>query len=291
MELRACYFCGSPGSLKSYPVVPDRVDVDDADPDRVVLCPDCHVKLDRVLDGAFGALDAAPVAESVPDPEPDPTAADADGFTGEITFGDADAADPDDDPAAGDAPGTDSGTVDPGADGDTAETVDPGDDGDTAETTDDGPDADATETDADVDVVPDPSAPATDADTHTDADTEADGSAADASGSPAAAGTGTGTDGDVGADGEDGESDDAGEDGDGSTAASGTLRGLGNSGTGTYRQALRLLRNREFPMPRSDLVDVMSSAYDLSRTECDRLVDVAVGRGWLVDDDGVLRRE
>lgn len=230
MVLRACYFCGSPGGgLESHPVVPERVAGEAGDdPERVVLCPDCHAKLERVLDGVLGALDVA--AADARDGGPPDLAKDTDGFSAEITFADADTA----------------GTTDEGS------RVAPDPDGE------DAPDADEADDDpgdAGVDVVPGPSA-----------------ESAEPSDS---AGTGT----------TDGTDDDADADADGS------LRSLGNSGTGQYRQALRLLQNREFPMPRSDLVEVMASAYDLPREECDRLVDVAVERGWLTDDGGVLRRD
>jgi hypothetical protein len=70
------------------------------------------------------------------------------------------------------------------------------------------------------------------------------------------------------------------------------LRGLGAADRGsqsTYRKALRLLRNREFPMARSDTVDLLSSAYDLDREECERLLDLCVDRGLLAEEDGELR--
>jgi hypothetical protein len=65
---------------------------------------------------------------------------------------------------------------------------------------------------------------------------------------------------------------------------------LGAGAASPYRKALRLLQNREFPMERAALVEVMSSAYDLDATECERIVEFAIERGALVDDDGTLRR-
>jgi hypothetical protein len=70
------------------------------------------------------------------------------------------------------------------------------------------------------------------------------------------------------------------------------LRGLDADDRGrrsTYRKALRLLRNREFPMTRSDTIDLLASAYDLDREECDRLLDLCVDRGLLSEEDGELR--
>lgn len=88
---------------------------------------------------------------------------------------------------------------------------------------------------------------------------------------------------------------DDGDDRDAPDAAGGGERptdapGLGSGAGGSYRKALRLLQNREFPMERAALVEVMSSAYDLDATECERIVEFAIERGALVDDGGTLRR-
>jgi hypothetical protein len=71
------------------------------------------------------------------------------------------------------------------------------------------------------------------------------------------------------------------------------LRGLGadeRGGGSSYRKALRLLGNREFPLERAAAVDLLSGAYDLDVEECERLVDLTVERGLLVEADGELRR-
>lgn len=245
MELRACYFCGSPGGLDTYPVVPESITSRDGsdDPAEVVLCPDCHAKLERVLDGVLGAVDAdvPPAADAGPAPDADASSADSAGIS-EITFDEADA-------SRGSDPAGEAG-ADDGDEG--------GDDGT------EGTDADA----AGIDVVP--------------------GSSTGAADAPGDAESSAGPTEEAASTGEDGPTD---ADDDGSASgSSGGLRGLGNSGAGQYRQALRLLRNRDFPMSRSDVIDVMSSAYDLSREECDRLVDLAVERGSLTDDGGVLRQ-
>ncbi len=71
------------------------------------------------------------------------------------------------------------------------------------------------------------------------------------------------------------------------------LRGLGageRGGGSDYRSALRLLGNREFPMERAAAVDLVAGAYDLDRSECERLVDLTVERGLLEEAGGELRR-
>lgn len=87
------------------------------------------------------------------------------------------------------------------------------------------------------------------------------------------------------------EAGDDANDGSGDDDSSG-LRGLTAADRGsrsTYRKALRLLRNREFPMARSDTVDLLSSAYGLDREECDRLLDLCVDRGLLAEENGELK--
>ncbi|ESS05994.1 MAG: hypothetical protein A07HB70_01538 [uncultured archaeon A07HB70] len=88
------------------------------------------------------------------------------------------------------------------------------------------------------------------------------------------------------------EGDNAGERGGTDDPPTG-LRGLGageRGGGSDYRSALRLLGNREFPMERAAAVDLVAGAYDLDRSECERLVDLTVERGLLEEADGELRR-
>ena len=97
------------------------------------------------------------------------------------------------------------------------------------------------------------------------------------------------------ADGGDGDGDgDAGRPADRDTIENGDRSadagGVGSGSAGPYRKALRLLQNREFPVERTALVEVMKSAYDLDAEECERIVEFAVERGVLTDDDGTLRR-
>lgn len=234
MELRSCYFCGSIGaSLDARSVAPDG-SAPAADPVRVVLCTDCHAKLDRILDRALDARgeDARGGAESTPGgPSVDGSAsaelAAEESTAAESTDGESGEQDSDDPTDASRSDGAFAGA-----------------DGITFGGADDGPPAgDAADRDADV---------AGDAD---DGDEEGD------------------------------DGTDAADD-----TPSGQLRGLGDGETNPYRKALRLLRNREFPMARTDLVEVMASAYELDPDECERLIDFAVDRGLLVDDGGELRR-
>lgn len=58
-------------------------------------------------------------------------------------------------------------------------------------------------------------------------------------------------------------------------------------GTG---DVVRLLRNREFPVERDDIVTVATNAYGLRRGECDDAIDALIERGWLIEHEGELHR-
>ena len=55
-----------------------------------------------------------------------------------------------------------------------------------------------------------------------------------------------------------------------------------------YYKVLRLLQNREFPMERADLTALVTAAYDVSEPQCERILEVAIDRGVLVEDGSTL---
>jgi len=59
-----------------------------------------------------------------------------------------------------------------------------------------------------------------------------------------------------------------------------------------YNKVMRLLQNREFPVDREEIETVATNAYDLRRSECAEVIDLAVDRGLIEEDeeDGQLRR-
>lgn len=57
-----------------------------------------------------------------------------------------------------------------------------------------------------------------------------------------------------------------------------------------YRKAMRLLSNREFPMERYDVEELLGGAYDMEEEEIAAVLAYATESGRLADDDGVLRR-
>jgi len=57
-----------------------------------------------------------------------------------------------------------------------------------------------------------------------------------------------------------------------------------------FRTVMRLLGNREFPVDRDAITELAASAYELDEQHVHRIIDHAVDRGVIVDDDGLLRR-
>jgi hypothetical protein len=56
------------------------------------------------------------------------------------------------------------------------------------------------------------------------------------------------------------------------------------------RKIVRLLRNREFPVERGDVVTVAANAYEIRREEANAAVDALVEHGWLIERGGQLHR-
>lgn len=56
-----------------------------------------------------------------------------------------------------------------------------------------------------------------------------------------------------------------------------------------YGQVLRLLRNREFPMTREEVVTIATSAYQLDARNVQSVIDEAIDRGEFVEADGQLQ--
>ncbi len=83
----------------------------------------------------------------------------------------------------------------------------------------------------------------------------------------------------------------------GSTASTATeTQATGNTGITrqssappAYRKVLRLLRNRELPMARTDVETLASGAYDLEDDEVEAVLDHAIAEGDLVEDGRQIR--
>ncbi len=283
-HLSSCYFCGAAleDPLQDYRVVPAELR-DSDDVTTATLCPSCHAKLERLLGpvveaaGAQGATLETRVADRQSAAEHDETPADPDDTPGEGTpTGDgSDAVEPEDDNRA-ELVDVEANLVDidddPLAESDTS-----GDD--TGEATDTG------------------------ASDHRQP-TESDGEASDHDAAPDTAGVGNDDGQSETSDGDDAtvrvthtstdERDDEGDsdagaddeqaaDSDGDTAQT-TVSAL------EYNRVMRLLQNREFPLDRAEIQTVAANAYGLAEHECAEVIDLAIDRGLIAEQDGQLTR-
>ncbi len=270
-RLSACYFCGTAldDPLDEYPVVPDALRGDDPDPTTVTLCSSCHEKLDAIQEVMAGAIDDAAVAESGHEGA---TASGGSSSDGEDVLVDPDPpvgsqgpilSDPDDDPAAEtpaeetpaeSQPASTGGADESGTVGDESDPTDhdsPPSDGDTQM-----PDSDAGPTD-------DSASASSDASPSTDA---AEPSGQDEGDAPA----------------ESGAEDDSGD--------RSVVEGDHSISALEYNKVMRLLQNREFPVDREEIEVVAANAYQVARSDCATVIDVAVDRGLLEEVDGQLRK-
>ncbi|MFB6161037.1 MAG: hypothetical protein ABEJ61_07650 [Haloferacaceae archaeon] len=283
MDLRSCYFCGTVGDALDTHALPRD---DGGEPVRVTLCPDCRAKLGRVLEAVADRPVDGPDEGPVDDAPNGAGATDSGDATfrgtGEVTFDDAaakgvggdtereGATDEASRSTAVETERTERADDEDAPDDAESREADPGDEEERDVSGRDGGDVAAAERD------PTPGDGA-DAEPSEAADAEPS-EAADAEPSEAA----------------DDDPDDGGDgSGEGGDESGSGLRGLDPDDRGrvaTYRKALRLLQNREFPMERTAVVDLLESAYDLDRSECDRLLEFAVERELLVESGDELRR-
>jgi hypothetical protein len=249
-RLRSCYFCGTTGALSEYATLPGDLRADDEEPPRVVLCDRCHTKLTEVL---------APIVERLQEPDAASTT---------VPSASSPSSPPDRDEPSGsaDQPAvTFSTATDREADDGDAEGRSPS----TAPSGTSADDAGASST---------PSAEAeSNEDTH-DAATAEGTAAAD----------------DEGATGDDSTSEPASPSTEGEATAADdedadTPAAPAHSER-VYHQLLRFLRNREFPIPRTEAEAVAQSAYDLSASEATEVIQLAVDRDVLAERDGELHR-
>jgi len=264
-RLASCYFCGTAmdDTLREYRVVPAELRDDDDDVTTATLCPSCHDKLERLLAPVVGAAggDGATLDARRQSPEP------AGGRPAEARSGTAEP----DEGAAGPADGGDEPAGDEHSGGTDPDLVDV-----------DGPLAGGTAPDEDDDKRV--------RITHTGGDDEATG--------------GEGESASVG--GSEGESDEEAAGGEerseekgGSERASG---GGADAGSGEpdparttvsaleYNKVMRLLQNREFPVDRAEIQTIAANAYGLAESECAAVIDLAIDRGLIAEQDGQLVR-
>lgn len=319
VDLSSCYFCGAAMdvSLREHAVVPAAFS---PTPDRqttVVLCGTCERKLERVLDPVVDAAAAqrrtaakdAPGSEAAARGDATPVengASAGDDATGDDATGrgagdDAAPSVPADvlsgvgDDGSEDADDADAGAAN--ADEDTSSTTGDGtpfEVDDTASVFDDGADETrsdsvfADETDVPTTTIPDAEADGDDSDGIAFDDQPTDGTpdeAGDATDQRRERPNATGSD-DAGA------TDTSATSGSESTASTGSDSGgepdAPDVDPRTYNKVVRLLKNRDLPVARTEIESIAGSAYDIPDHECEAIVDAAIQRGLVAEDGSEL---
>jgi len=263
-DLESCYFCGEGPNeaLDSYGVVPATFDPSPSTQRSVVLCPSCRDKLTAVMKSAVQASEAGSPARET---------------SGGHTAGE---------PSAGDAGGAGSGGARGGDAGD-ADTDEEGA-GDQGGLSIEQPGADET-------AGGNAGAAATGGSTSDDAGSDLADATADRGREESSAGGSTGPDDGAPTMNRSGSPSEASDDGEamGPSATGGeepsppsTGEELMGSNSEAYRQVIRLLQNREFPVDRAEIEDVAASAYQISPETCHRVIDEAIERDLLAERDG-----
>lgn len=277
-SLTSCYFCGAAldDSVSEYPVVPPDLRPGADSQQTVTLCRTCHGKLARILETVLEArAEAAARGEQTSldtsiSVDPDPSA-----VTDEAEDGD-DEGSPTPDDAAASAADDDATSA-----GDDGGFEFRGDQEADAEGTDAAPadeDGAAHDTAAGADDPAGNRADDRDADRSDDAVTEGDAGEGDDAVTEGDADSEADAGGDV--DGSDYAGDDADDDADDEPS----LTAL------EYSKVMRLLQNRDFPVPVDDIREVAVNAYQLSPEEFDAVVEAAKRRDLLAEEDGQFVR-
>jgi len=291
-RLSSCYFCGIAldEPLRDYPLAPG-----DGDPNAVVtLCPTCRRKLETVLG----------TVSSPSDEDPEETAI----VTEEAAQLDASGADPE--ALGANAPDVDEEPIVMGTEETSAVDESEAEETESSESdaTDDG-EVDGTDATDDSDASPaasgrgkSPAADDTDTfETVETADVTAAAESAAADGEDGGADDGADGESELAGQPDEGEPDapedlqtgETSDDETGSESDDGSSEGDGVKTTVSaleYNKVMRLLQNREFPVDRAEIVAVAANAYELSKSECGEVIDLAVDRGLVDQEDGRLVR-
>ncbi|WP_459194252.1 hypothetical protein [Halosimplex sp. J119] len=303
-RLSSCYFCGAAldATLEERPVVPSPLHPSTDSQKTIVLCGTCQRKLDAVLDTVLDAVEAANV-----DPGPgsesqsgDPLAADDDlesalGDDEDIltSVGNDDAGEAVDASDTGSTAGTGTEASDVAAESDDSDDEDAEDGPKESKYTrsrgagfrreEDGPvetgsltggafSDDDDEDDSDAGSL---TGDAFDEDSDESSDSgnrSASAGQSGASGGRSAADSGSGSSG----------GSDSSPSGEASSQRDVSMTRLENT------KVMRLLENREFPVDRDEFVTVAANAYQVSRDDCDKVIDLAVEHDLLREENGQL---
>lgn len=73
-----------------------------------------------------------------------------------------------------------------------------------------------------------------------------------------------------------------------SSDSTSTTSDASNVDAKTYNKVVRLLKNRDLPIPRDEIETIASSAYDIPAHECEAIIDATVKRGLVAERNGNL---
>ena len=280
-QLSSCYFCGAAldAQIEPYRVVPGSLEPAEDEQRAVSLCPACRQKLAQIVDTVVAATDAPAATDAIDDvPELDPEG----GLLDDEPI----------DPAAGDA----------GATGEDERSRDAAN----------GPSGEGTPEHADRSGDRQASGNRTNERTRSSHSGQGTGDGSRSGGRRQRDGAG-GQSGDPldsdqrGASGT--ENRQSGRDGGGDATYSGGTRAGERDGNRTqqrhdgdgsseddgpsltaleYNKVMRLLQNREFPVERAEIHEVATSAYDITDREFDAIIDAAIERGLIGEENGQL---
>ena len=271
-QLRTCDFCGD-DAAGVYEVLPPELSPTEAEQRRVVLCADCLETLEGVLDPLLARLGVGRSDEDGPDRPVTPAASSGAPDSPE-------SAPAPDSQSPADAAAADTAAADTAA-SDSSESTD----SDAAPETEAGTDK---ETDMDTDA---------DADADTESATGADPDSDDASWEDARSPPPLGENEESAPSMPDAASNGTAEADASSPPESSSEAPERASESSTtdeepeeFRTVMRLLGNREFPIPRAEIVELAAGAYDLEESHVEQILEYAVDRDLLVDDSGTLRK-
>ncbi|KAA9396764.1 hypothetical protein Har1130_02835 [Haloarcula sp. CBA1130] len=258
-QLSSCYFCGGAldVSLSEYPIIPKSLDPEAEKQGTVVLCSTCREKLATIVEPAVEAAkaDARDAAETATDDgtaEPPGQLAESETTTADEPTTTDSVVEPADD---GSLLGGDSATAD-----DQERSVQ------SAETAASTPEQDSAE-------------PA-----NSTAESDATGtSKADTPDERPAEPTETNDTGTATAETESGDTDSSNSSDTSDSSTDGpSLTKL------EYNKVMRLLQNREMPVDRAEIREVAVNAYDIDGEQFDAIIDAAVDRGLIGQENGQL---
>lgn len=275
-QLSSCYFCGASldAQIEPYRVVPAALDADEEHQRAVSLCPSCRQKLAQVVETVVAATgeNAPEMAEDVATPAPEGDIL-ADEPVGDVAASG---------PAGDDATESDSRSEPPG---ETSPSSLGGDDDPVGEATSESDDhaGDGGHRSAAGQRGDEGGQTTTETSTAGSGQSRdplsVDEAAADRS-SPAQSTDGSERRAETGADG----------DRDGQTAARTESASSATEEPSLtaleYNKVMRLLQNRAFPVDKAEIKDVAINAYEISEQEFDAIIDAAIDRGLIDEDEG-----